>query len=346
MKEDRWYRPVSGSRPAARGLLIALGVAIALLTASRFALVRSDGPHITILPLVHESRMSSDLARKADSAVALVIRAQDFMRAARQAEGIEAGPGARPDMSGMIGDELTSLMTTLGALEAKRVSTNPEWARVLTVEMDRAGVGEGGVVAAGFSGSFPALNLAVIAACQAVQADLVAVSSVTASSWGANQPGFTWPEMEARLVRAGIIHRASIAVSMGGSGDRALDLEPEGQALAQRIQEQSAADLGVIALHPASLSDSIEQRLDLYRRAARSRRVVLYVSVGGADASLGRSSAILRLRSGLIPAVPFDFSPSRGLIARYAERGVPVLILLNVRDLAARWGVPLAPRAF
>jgi len=53
---------------------------------------------------------------------------------------------------------------------------------------------------------------------------------------------------------------------------------------------------------------------------------------------------VLRLRSGFIPGVPFDFSPSRGLMARFAERGVPVLTLLNVRDLAVRWGVALEPR--
>jgi poly-gamma-glutamate system protein len=188
------------------------------------------------------------------------------------------------------------------------------------------------------------LNLAVMAACQALEADLIAISSVTASSWGANQSGFTWPEMEARLVRAGIVRRASVAVTMGGSGDRGQDLEPDGRALAGQILDRVATDLGVPALRPMNTPASIEQRLDLYRRAAGGRRIVLYVNVGGTEASLGESPAILRLRSGFIAGVPFDFSPSRGLVARFAERGVPVLTLLNVRDLAARWGVPLAPR--
>ncbi len=344
METQRWHRPVTGSRPAARGLLVALGLAIAGLAVGRIAVVRSGSPRPVLLSLSLESRIPSELARQADAAAGVVIRAQDLIRATRLAEGVDAGLAARPDPSGMIGEEVTPLVTTLGALEAKRISTNPEWARALTMRMARAGVGAGDVVAAGFSGSFPALNLSVIAACQSLRADLVAVSSVTASSWGANQPGFTWPEMEARMVRAGITRRASVAVSMGGAGDRALDLEPDARALAQRLQQEAAAALEAVALVPATLSDSIDRRLALYQRSAGRRRIALYVNVGGTEPSLGRSAVILRLRSGLLPGVPFDFSPSRGLVARYAERGVPVLVLLNVRDLAVRWGVPLAPR--
>jgi poly-gamma-glutamate system protein len=320
-------------------------VAVAALAVGSGMLQRSGSPRPAFLPLAAEPHISPELARAADTATAVVIRAQDFIRSARHADGIEAGPDARPDPSGMIGDELTPLMTTLGSLEAKRISTNPKWARALTIRLERQGVRKGVVVAAGLSGSFPALNLAVVAACQALEADVVAISSVTASSWGANQAGFTWPEMEARLVRAGVIRRVSVAISAGGSGDRALDLEADGRALAGQIRDRTAADLGAVALRPRSFSRSIEQRLDLYHSVAGSRPIVLYVNVGGTEASLGESATVLRLRSGFIPGVPFDFSPSRGLMARFAERGVPVLTLLNVRDLAARWGVPLAPRA-
>ncbi len=344
METQKWRRPASGSHRAARRSLVAIGVAIALVAVGRIAAVRSGGSLRAWLPLVPELRASPELARRADAAARAVVRAQDLIQSARQAEGIEAGLEAQPDPSGMIGEEVTPLTTTLGALEAKRISTNPEWARALTIRMARAGVGEGDVVAAGFSGSFPALNLSVIAACQALRANLVAVSSVTASSWGADQPGFTWPEMEARLVRAGVVPRASVAMSMGGAEDRAHDLEPDARALARRIQEQAADALGVVAIVPATLSDSIEQRLALYQRWAGGRRITLYVNVGGTEPSLGLSPAVLRLRSGLLPGVPFDFAPSRGLVALYAERGVRVLMLLNVRDLAVRWGVPLAPR--
>jgi poly-gamma-glutamate system protein len=69
---------------------------------------------------------------------------------------------------------------------------------------------------------------------------------------------------------------------------------------------------------------------------------VLYVNVGGTSASLGESPAVLNLKSGFIRPGPFDRSERRGVMARFAEQGVRVLTLLNIRDLAVRWGIPLA----
>ena len=119
----------------------------------------------------------------------------------------------------------------------------------------------------------------------------------------------------------------------------ALDLEPSARPTARAIQEAACAELGASALTPVSLRDSIEQRLQLYQRSAGGRRIALYVNVGGTEASLGESAAALRLRSGFIPAKPFDLSPGRGVIARFAEQGVPTLSLLHVEGLAFRWGV-------
>lgn len=239
----------------------------------------------------------------------------------------------------LLGDELTPLVTTLGELEAKRLGASPAWARVLTAELRRAGMRPGDVVAASFSGSFPGLNLAVMSACQALDIRLVAVSSVTASSWGATNAGFTWPEIEARLVAAGLLRQASVAVSAGGEGDRGLDLEPEGHVLAREIAARCARRLRVRLLEPASFDEAVRLRLALYDEARGPRALAAFVNVGGIQASLGRSSAVLRLQNGWLQPEAFDSSPERGLIARMTERGVPVLHLLNVRDLAVRWGI-------
>ncbi len=265
--------------------------------------------------------------------------AEASLRAAKAEAGVESESGA--DGSGLIGSELTPLVTTLGSLEAKRISTNPLWAAVLTRQLAAAGIGPGDLIAAGFSGSFPGLNLAVATAAHALDADLVAISSVTASTWGANQPGFTWPEMECRLVPA-LMPRASIAVTAGGDGDTARDLEPEGRRMAWSIRDDAARCLGVAVLRPTAFEDAIGQRLSAYRRAANGRPIVLYVNVGGTSASLGESPAVLNLKSGFVRPGLLDRSERRGVMARFAEQGVRVLTLLNIRDLAVRWGIPLA----
>jgi poly-gamma-glutamate system protein len=280
------------------------------------------------------------LEARAAAAMRTLRDAEALIRTAKTDKGVEAEVAG--DFSGLIGSEWTPLVTTLGSLEAKRTATNPLWAAVLTRRLSEAGVGPGDLIAAGFSGSFPGLNLAVMSAAQALGADLVAVSSVTASTWGANQPGFTWPEIECRVAGSGLLLRASAAVTSGGDDDNGRGLEPDARAAAGRIRDASAACLGAVALTPSDLRDAIAQRLSVYRRAAGGRPVAFYVNVGGTSASLGRSMAVLGLRSGFAPPIPFDRSDERGVIARFAEERVRILTLLNIRDLAIRWGIPLA----
>ena len=279
------------------------------------------------------------------SAAAIAARAEQlWMASADVIADTKIAAGLMPDTAAarrdaLLGDDVTPLVTTLGSIEAKRLTLSPRWAGVIAGQLVAKGIRRGDFVTASFSGSFPALNLAVISACEAIGAPLVAVSSVTASTWGANQPGFTWPEMEARLAAEGALQAVSVAVSAGGAGDRALDLDDQGRRLALGIAERSAGRLGAVLLAPVSLSDAIDARLAIFDRHRNGRPIAAFINVGGTEASLGASTAILTVTSGWIPPAPFDTSPGRGLVARMAERGVPVLHLLNVRDLAARWGL-------
>jgi poly-gamma-glutamate system protein len=251
---------------------------------------------------------------------------------------IAAARGVTPDEA-LIGHETSPLVTTLGELEAKRVSVSPAWPRALVREFHRAGLRRGDVVAASFSGSFPGINLAVVSAAQAMGLTLIAVSSVTASSWGATDPGFTWPEIEARLVADGLLDRATVAISAGGDSDRALDLEDAGRTEARDIAERCARQLQARFLEPAGFDEAVRARLEVFDAARAGRPIAAFVNVGGTEAALGRSTAILKLHNGWLDRAPFDSSPGRGLVARMVERGVPVLHILNVRDLAVRWGI-------
>ncbi|MCU0248941.1 MAG: poly-gamma-glutamate system protein [Vicinamibacterales bacterium] len=256
----------------------------------------------------------------------------------RAVNAVAAAKGVTPGEA-LIGSEAGPLVTTLGEIEAKRLSASPAWPRALVREFHRAGLRPGDVVAASLSGSFPGINLAVMSASEAMGLQLIAVSSVTASSWGATDAGFTWPEVEARLVGAGILRRATVAVSAGGDSDRALDLDDDGQALAREIAARCARRLHARLIEPADFEASVRARLDAFDEARGTRPIAAFVNVGGTEAALGRSTAILKIRNGWIGATPFDSSPGRGLVARMVEQGVPVLHVLNVRDLAVRWGI-------
>ncbi len=328
-----WLR---AKAPAAAGIGIAVACALAV---SGAPIVPPGAGETTSKWNALTGRTAS--APQAADAEARMREAMRVVRQAKALAGVTTASEAGSDPSGMIGAELTPLVTTLGSLDAKRTAVNPIWASVLARQLAAHGIGPGDVLAASFSGSFPGLNLAVIAAANALGARTAAVSSVTASTWGANERGFTWPEMEVLVVRAGVLPRASAAVSAGGDGDAARDLEPEARLTAYAIRDRCARELGVPALVPRDFRDAVATRMAVYRRAANGRRIALYVNVGGSGASLGASEAVLRLRSGFLPPLPFDRSEDRGVMARFAEQGVPVLTLLNVRDLALRWGIPL-----
>ncbi|MFO7693389.1 MAG: poly-gamma-glutamate system protein [Vicinamibacterales bacterium] len=303
----------------ATGVVLTAGLAIAASGAVPFPDWFAARPAETPAELDERASLAGDLWRRSVDAIA-------------------AARGVTPDEA-LIGGEWTPLVTTIGAIEAKRVSASPAWPRALVGEFHRAGLRPGDVVAASLSGSFPGINLAVMSASQAMGLRLVAVSSVTASSWGASDPGFTWPELEVRLAAAGILRQATVAVSAGGDGDRALDLDEEGRLLARTIAARCAGQLGARLVDPADFESAVRARLDAFDAARGGQPIAAFINVGGTEAALGRSPAILAVQSGWLGRAPFDASPGRGLVARMVEDGVPVLHILNVRGLAVRWGI-------
>ena len=307
--------------------IAALGIScVAALAAASLRLPGEAG--LSVPPAIEDAAASAERE---------MSQAELFLKQEKIAAGIPVDAFSR----GLIGDEYNDLTTTLGSLSAKRTAENPLWASVIVKRLWLAGLREGDLVAAGMSGSFPGLNLALAIACKNLGLRLAAISSVTASTHGANQPGFTWPEMEGILVAQGYFRAVSVGIAAGGSGDVAADLQPEGRALAEAIAERSAATLGARLLIPENERDAAAKRVSLYRDIAKGKRVALYVNVGGTEASLGSSAAVLELSSGFLPAIPFDLSETRGVMAMMMEAGVPVLSLLNIRDLALKWGVPI-----
>jgi poly-gamma-glutamate system protein len=316
-------------RVVATAAVLVIGAGLA---PSRGATERS-APQTALADLEARSALAEDLFHRAIG----VLR--DSRAGVRRSEAPDA---ARPDRTAadvLIGPELSPLVTTLGSLESKRLSSHPLWARLLVRQLAAHGIGPGDHVTASLSGSFPGLNLALTAACRALGARLVAISSVTASTWGATEPGFTWPEMETRVVAAGVWPAVTVAVSVGGSRDNGADLSPEGLALARQIQAQAAAALGARRLETATLDEAIQARLEVYRQALGSEQPRVYVNVGGNHASLGGARAPLRHEEGWLTSLPEGAAASASVSHAYLAEDVPVLSLLNVRALARDWGL-------
>ena len=232
------------------------------------------------------------------------------------------------------GPEYTLITTTLAPPEAKRLSLHPDFAAVAVGWLKQAGVGPGSRVAVNLSGSFPALNIAVLAAIQAVGAQPVITASVGASTWGATDPDNTWLDMERQLQQARLWPWQAVAASLGGVGDNGGGLTPEGKDLALAAIRRS----GVPLLAAPDLRTAIDRRLDMYRGASGELPLVL-VNVGGSHVLFGEAGHRAPLPQGLNMGYHPLLAAQDGLAAAFLQTNRPVIHFLNIRQLAAQYGI-------
>lgn len=232
------------------------------------------------------------------------------------------------------GEEYTPITTTLGSAEVKRLAMHPDFAAVVVDLLCEAGVQGGDTVAVNMSASFPALNIAVLSAIKAVDANPVIVSSVGASTWGANRPDYTWLDMEITLVENGLWPWRSEAASFGGIGDSGGDLTPEGIALMQEAIKRS----GVRFLGAACVEEAIARRLDIYQQYDGRLPSVL-INVGGNHVIFGAQGHKAHLGQGLLFGYQAYLAASDGLASKFLTANRPVIHLLNISRLAAQYGI-------
>ena len=202
-----------------------------------------------------------------------------------------------------------------------------EWLR-------EAGVAAGSRVAVNLSGSFPALNIAALAAIRTVRAEPVITSSVGASTWGATDPDFTWLDMERHLQQSGLLPWRSVAASPGGVGDRGGGLTAEGKELALAAIRRNAVAL----IDSTDLTAAVARRLELYRGTADVLPSVL-VNVGGGHVIFGPSGHRSPLPQGMNIGYHPLLSTHDGLAAAFLQSNRPVIHILNIAQLAAQYGI-------
>jgi poly-gamma-glutamate system protein len=274
-------------------------------------------------------------------AARLMARALVSIRDLRAAKGLPIDPALDPNRTGIIGEEFTSLTTSLGEVEAKRTSANPAFAAVLAGYLQAAGLRRGDVVAVGASGSFPGFVLATLSAVRMMELEPIVIYSIGASMYGANMPGFTFVDMLERLRSDGLLPYTLAAISPGGDqdGGSGVLFDETGTTL---LVEARRSRLPLVP--GATLAERIERRLRIYDREARGRPIRCFVNIGGASASFGDTPASLTVPNGLVGRMRgVPASPTRGLLLEFASRGVPVVHLLHVRGLARDNHLPFDP---
>lgn len=240
------------------------------------------------------------------------------------------------NQTGLIGPEWTPLTTTPGIEEAKRTALDPNFAALLVRYFEEAGLEKGDTVAVGTSGSFPGLFIATLCAATELELDTKVIASFGSSMYGATRLELNVCRMLRILRENGVIDYELLAVSPGGNNDYGESaLWPDSRDTIAAL----AAEEGVEYIDYNDIEKSIARRLELF-----GEDVDCFVNVGGASANSGTSAYTLDFPNGLVldpPKIPT--TANRGLMYEYAARGVPVINMLNVRQLAADNGLPYDP---
>jgi len=244
-----------------------------------------------------------------------------------------------PAGTGLIGPEFSLITNARGDLESKLTSLNPNFAGLFVQFFSEARLKPGDKVAVALSGSFPGLNIGLYAALDAMDLDPVVITSVGASMWGANDPEFTWLDMESLFAQEDIFTVRSSAATYGGGDDMGRGLSPSGREFLQAAIERN----GVPLLTTENIQDAIEKRQDFFLSQVPAKPVSAYVNIGGGVASIGSSHNKVLLPTGLAFNLSAHNWPRKGNLILFAERGVPTIHMLGIVGQARQHGLPVAP---
>jgi len=318
MKKVYW-RPRAVSRLAL--------VLIAALSVTGLVGVEYDHRHSSVRQPNYDQKLA---------AATLASRCMALVKRDRLKRGYEIDPNIDPAESGLVGVAFSPVTSVSGHLPSKRASINPNFAAVIYEFLIEAGVRQGDVVAVGYSGSFPAINICVLAALETLDARPIGISSAASSQWGANLPDFLWLDMEEALFDEGLVSTRSVAASLGGVEDRGVGMTAESREALLAGIERTELPL----LRAGTFTASIDSRMAMYKKAAGGERIQAYINVGGGTVSVGRKVGKKELQVGVNTSLPPAIRRQDSVAARFIKDGVPVIHLARILQLAKRFGMP------
>lgn len=290
---------------------------------------------VKILPLKKSGALKEDMI----AASKVMATAMQILREGKEGRESFVDDNTDVNHTGLIGLEFSSITTSIGSLEAKRTSTNPNLAGLVVFLLRKAGVRDKDTVAVGASGSFPALIVAALSAAKVMEVQPLLICSLGASQWGANDPEYHWSHMLNCLRDKELFDIQPIAYSLGGDSDIGGNMDADGRALLLKIIKESEIPF----LYEQDLQQNVEKRMRLYEAGAGKNGIKAFINIGGSLPNIGTHSSVLDLKPGLIKLRRLPTADSRGILHEMAARKIPVIHLLFMKGLVQRYGLPWDP---
>ncbi len=245
-----------------------------------------------------------------------------------------------PNMTGLIGLNVSTITTSPGKLSDRLTTLNPNFAAVMIDQLKKAKLQEGDYVAVGLTGANPGVNLALYAAMSVLKLKPVIITSVGSSTYGANREDFTWLDMEAVLKANNLINFSTQYASIGGSNDlgRGLPLEGRDNLVAAMARNK------VEIIEGNSLEDNIKLRWDLYRKVLPEKKYYkLFINVGAGIANVGSLVNAKLIHTGLNYRLADKEFNSPGVLMHFAKKNKVILHIYDIEKLVKKYELPINP---
>ena len=247
-----------------------------------------------------------------------------------------------PFESGLIGPATTLITTSLASLRNKQTTLNPNVTALFVELLMDAGIQSGDTIAVSMTGSYPSLNIALYATCEAMNIFPVVISSLGSSKWGATDPEFTWIDIESILFKLNLISKKSIAVSYGGRGDRGKDLNPEGRDLLWEAIYRNEIKF----VYAKRLSESIEKKINIYKDILPIKKYKAYMNIGGGASSIGQSVNARLIPNGFSLSEDIGTLIGSSVIQTFINENIPIIHINDIVELFTDHNLVVYPDKF
>lgn len=275
------------------------------------------------------------------AAALLTEQAMAAIKKARLKKHITIQPDADPQRSGLIGESFNYLTSGHGSLNVKQTTINPNFSALIISWLKQVGVKKGDTVAIGMNGSYPALNIAVLAAMKVLELKPIIIGSMSTTQWGANIPHLLWPDMLYILNQKRLIPYSLTAASLGGTQDNLQNMTPKAKEYLLKTIRRYKIPL----INSQNTLDGINKRMQVFAEQAKGKPIKIYINIGAVATVYEKRGKHHMLKSGLNTSIPVKTASGDSVMLRFMKNGVPVINLTDIERIAEKNGLPIAPGA-
>ncbi|CAM4463002.1 MAG: hypothetical protein LEGION0398_MBIBDBAK_00102 [Legionellaceae bacterium] len=246
-----------------------------------------------------------------------------------------------PQHSGLIGEAFNFLTTGHGSLTAKQTSINPNFSALIVAWLKSIGIKAGDTIALGMNGSYPALNIAVLAAAKTLQLKPILIVNMSSTQWGGNIPRLLWLDMLSILNKQDLIPYTPIAATIAETKNQ-LKNNPRksNYYLLKLIKKYKIPFIDTI-----DNSDIITKRMNIYYEQAKKNHspIKIYINVGSSVTVHRKLGKHKNIKPGLNTIIPIAAATSDSVMLRFMKNGIPIINLTNIETLAEKYELPISP---